>query len=466
MKLIPFFLRYLRYFKLYSLLLQIPLFIHHSTQIMSSTSGFTEFVQPSTPPKSPTPAPSVISPPENTPTEEITLPQLAIRSQPLPDDDALSAVFSTIDFNRVAETAEDGDDAPVGFIVNDPESRHYHPVYVPNPRFGKWDEEEPMVVAKYIRYHPDYLFVTGCNGKAYPERTIPVYIGRKSNHHRRMNPTMWKEFRRNSPQEFMINEAVADLGDPRVVAELNRYRGKAELQETLGDILKEARQRVTEVEKEYLIVQRDLVDSMNRIERAGLYDTLQIQMRRMFSAPTIPDRHYSPEPTPLVPRRGGPVEMPVLMDEGRRKVQCFNCKKHGHVRKDCTKPKRRGCKTCGDQGHRKGTCPYRKRGKVEVFVEKEVTQQIAEASGQLSLLERIALLDRPEWTPPQCPKCNKRDPGHSELGCPEYEYCGWCRTSGSYGFFARHKCTAGYEDELMSDGWGAADEYADQNRWD
>ena len=158
-----------------------------------------------TPPKSPTPEPSVISPPENTPTEEITPPQLAICSQPLPDDDnALSAVFSTIDFHRVAETANDGDDAPVGFIVNDPESRHYHPVYVPNPRFGKWDEEEPMVVAKYIRYSPEYLFVTGCNGKAYPERTIPIYIGRKSNHHRRMNPTMWKEFRRNSPQEFMI----------------------------------------------------------------------------------------------------------------------------------------------------------------------------------------------------------------------------------------------------------------------
>ena len=177
MKLIPFFLRYLRYFKLYSLLLQVPLFIHHSSQIMSSTSGFTEFVQPSTPPKSPTPAPSIVSPPENTPTEEITPPQLAIRSQPLPNNDTLSAVFSTIDFNRVAETADDGDNAPVGFIVNDPESRHYHPVYVPNPRYGKWDEEEPMVVAKYIQYSPEYLFVTGCNGKAYPERTIPVYIG-------------------------------------------------------------------------------------------------------------------------------------------------------------------------------------------------------------------------------------------------------------------------------------------------
>ena len=178
MKLIPFFLQYLRYFKLYSLLLQAPIFIHYFTQTMSSTSGFTEFVQPSTPPKSPTPAPSIIAPPENTPTKATTPPQLAIRSQPFPDnDDALSAIFSTINFNRVAETADDGDNAPVGYIVNDPESRHYYPVYVPNPQYGKWDEEEPMVVAKYIRYHPEYLFVTGCNGKAYPERTIPVYIG-------------------------------------------------------------------------------------------------------------------------------------------------------------------------------------------------------------------------------------------------------------------------------------------------
>ena len=177
MKLIPLLLQYLRYFKLYSLLLQAPIFIHYSSQIMSSTSGFTEFVQPSTPPKSLTPAPSVASPPENTPTKPAMLPQLAIRSQPFPEEDALSVALSSIDFNRVADKADDGDDAPVSFIINNPESRHYYPVYVPNLQYGKWDEEESRVVAKYIRYSPEYLFVTGCNSKAYPEKTIPVHIG-------------------------------------------------------------------------------------------------------------------------------------------------------------------------------------------------------------------------------------------------------------------------------------------------
>ena len=467
MKLIPFLLQYLRYFKLYSLLLQIPIIIHHSSQIMSSTTGFTEFVQPSTPPKSPTPASSVVSPPENTPAEATTPPQLAIRSQPFPNDndDALSVALSSIDFNRVADKANDGDDAPVGFVINDPESRHYYPVYVPNPQYGQWDEEEPMVVAKYIWYSPEYLFVTGCNGKAYPEKTIPVYIGRMSNHYHRMNPTMWKELRRNSPQEFMVNEAAVDLGDPQVIAELNRYRGKADIQDTLRDILKDARKRVVDAEKEYLVVQRDLVDSMNRIERAGLYDTLQMQMRHMFNPPVIPDRHYSPEPVPLAPHMRGPVEMPVLMEGNLHRVRCFRCKKQGHKAQDCMQKKHRACTICNDHGHRKAACPFRKRGKVDVFVEQEVKKEV-EDLGKMTLLERIALLNRPDWTPPACVKCSRSNPGHTELECPEYEYCGWCQTSGSYGFIARHKCTAGYEEEHREDGWGAADEYADQNRWD
>ena len=120
MKLIPFFLRYLRYFKLYSLLLQVPLVIHHSSQIMSST-GFTEFVQPSTPPKSPTTSPSIISPPDNTPERPLT-PQLAIRSIPIEEDQ-----LSSIDYKSVVE---DPDAAPAGFVHNELEGRHFYPIHV------------------------------------------------------------------------------------------------------------------------------------------------------------------------------------------------------------------------------------------------------------------------------------------------------------------------------------------------
>ena len=78
--------------------------------------------------------------------------------------------------------------------------------------------------------------------------------------------------------------------------------------------------------------------------------------------------------------------------------------------------------------------------------------------GQMSLLDHITLLDCPEWTPPTCTKCSKNNPGHTELECPDYEYCGWCRVSGAYGFITRHKCTAGLEQEgEASTGWNKHD---------
>ena len=99
-------------------------------------------------------------------------------------------------------------------------------------------------------------------------------------------------------------------------------------------------------------------------------------------------------------------------------------------------------------------------------MEMETKKEVKEL-GQLSLLDQIALLNRPEWTSPHCPKCSRSNPGHTELECPEYEYCGWCRTSGSYGFIARHKCTVGYEDKHMSNRCNKADaELWQGNCWD
>ena len=212
MKLIPFSLRYLQ---LYSLLSQIPLVIHHSSQIMSSITGFTELVQPTTPPQSISPSnPSV---PDNTPDDNIPArpltPQLAIRSVPIEEDK-----LSSIDYQSVVE---DPDSAPAGFVHNELEGRHFYPVHVPNPMYGKWDHENCTKVAKYIQYNADYMYVTGTEGRGYSQHTIPVYISRQTHFHTTMTAAKWQEFRRGAPQEFLINEAIADMADPRIVGEVN-----------------------------------------------------------------------------------------------------------------------------------------------------------------------------------------------------------------------------------------------------
>ena len=172
---------------------------------MSST-GFTEFVQPTTPAKSP--APSIASVPDNTPTNDTQplLPQLAIRSTPFTEDD-----ISSIDYQSVVE---DPDAPPAGFIHNELEGRHFYPIHVPNPKYGKWDCEGRTKVAKYIQYNADYTYVTGTEGRGHSQHTIPVYISRHSHHYTPMTATKWREFWRGAPQEFLINEAIADMADP------------------------------------------------------------------------------------------------------------------------------------------------------------------------------------------------------------------------------------------------------------
>ena len=94
---------------------------HHyqnSSYYAMSSAGFTEFIQPTTPPKSP----SIPSVPNATPDDDSIssisfAPQLAIRSIPLPDKD------STIDYEHETPHSDDEvDEAPVSFVPNDPES--------------------------------------------------------------------------------------------------------------------------------------------------------------------------------------------------------------------------------------------------------------------------------------------------------------------------------------------------------
>ena len=201
---------------------------------MSST-GFTEFVQPTSPPKSPTP--SIPSVPNNTPADDTTPdqpfpPQLAIRSLPIEED-----AISSIDYKSVVE---DPDAAPQGFIFNELDGCHFYPIHVPNPNYGKWDQEPRSTLAKYIQYNTDYTYVTGTAGRGYSQHSIPVYIGRQTRFYTAMTTEQWREFLRGAPQEFLINEVIADMADPCIVGEVNRLRGKMELKDTLDKLHRDA----------------------------------------------------------------------------------------------------------------------------------------------------------------------------------------------------------------------------------
>jgi hypothetical protein len=418
---------------------------------MSST-GFTELVQSISAPTTPTS--SIASPPENTPVNNATpehplTPQLAIKSLPMVED-----TFSSVDYNRETEQGNP-DDPPAGFIVNDPDSCHYYPVYVPNPMYG-------TKVAWYIQYQTDYTYVTGTDGQGYSCCTIPVYIGRQTNCYAPMTSSKWREFAQGAPQEFIINKAVTEMGDLRIIGEVNRYRGKWELKDTLDKLLHDARQHVNEISKEAMAVENELVDSMARIKRANLHTLIHCQLRLAFPLPTYicPASivTHSPELTPIIPRTGGPAEMPVLMDGNLGQVRCYRCKLRGHKAQVCPKRKVKECRLCSDTTHKKATCPYHRPPKVEVLVEEETQVDVGDR-GQLSLIDRINLLDHPSWTPQVCSKCREQNPGHIEVECVQYKYCHWCRTSGSYGFRRRHACSSWDEVE------GAEDDNREHDVW-
>jgi hypothetical protein len=356
-----------------------------------------------------------------------------------------------VDYNQEAKTGNP-DDPPAGFIVNDPDSHHYYPVYVPNPMYGNWDEQDCTKVARYIQHKSDYTYVTGTEGQGYSQHTIPIYIGRQTRHYSPMTASKWREFAQGALQEFIVNKVVAEMGDPCIIGEVNHYQGKWELKDTLDKLLRDARQCVNEISKEALAMENKLVDSMARIERANLHTLVHCQLRLAFPLP-IPVRPRTPECTPIAPRTRGPAEMPVLMDGNPHQIKCYCCKLRGHKAQECPKKKRKECRLCRDVTHRKAGCPYRRPPKVEVLVEEEVHVKTGDL-GTMTLLDRINLLDRPMWTPAVCSKCGQQNPGHIEVECSQYEYCHWCRHSGSYGFLKRCTCGTytGNDDEDMSYG--------------
>jgi hypothetical protein len=94
----------------------------------------------------PSPSPSAVSAPENMPVCPLS-PQLARRTERLPVlEDIDDAATSVIEYLTVDDPIPN-EEAPVGFVPNNRDGRHFYPIYMRNPKYSKWDLEPKMVIA-------------------------------------------------------------------------------------------------------------------------------------------------------------------------------------------------------------------------------------------------------------------------------------------------------------------------------
>ncbi len=142
-------------------------------------------------------------------------PQLG--RQTIPIVEVATTVTSTINYEREIENDEEDDEAPVGFIPNDPLGRMFYPIYVKNPAYHptrSGHEGRRLCLAPYIKYLLDYTMVFGTNSKGHEIRSTPIYVGRRARSPAHMTPAMWKELEEGAPQEFVVNKALMVEGDP------------------------------------------------------------------------------------------------------------------------------------------------------------------------------------------------------------------------------------------------------------
>jgi hypothetical protein len=420
-------------------------------------------------PAPPLPSPSVVSAPENTP--EPLSPQIARRSLPIREDEEEETPQIARHSLPVREDEEEesavNDDraeeqlteltAPVGYIPNTPQSKHFYPIYVTTKKYWEEGTGPRIAIAPFIKYNPDYTYVFGTEGEGCEIRNVPVQVGRRAQHYERMTGAKWRDLRRGDIREFAINEALEDLGDIRLKGELNRFRGLADQKEIVADLLKDALSRVNEITREAVVIDRALDGCMRRLETSNAHRELEDRFQRSFPFPTRP--RHSPERTPIAPRHGGPTEMPILHEQEKRQLKCYRCKKEDHVVSQCPmKRTQKSCKKCGKAGHCGRKCP-RKMPEVEVTVSTVESGEIRsdQDPNKMTLLERVALLDRQEWYPDSCRRCGVIDPKHNDLECPLYEHCSRCGGNGAYGYVNQHVCYARKNDDEVSLGWSDND---------
>src|SRR6266702_1063147 len=140
----------------------------------------------------------------------------------------IEMVEEPIDYHREAE--EEDDDPGLPYFPNNPASLRFYPLYI--PRNAHTDEK---VVAPYIYYRHHSQEVVGCMKRNASPYAAPVYLHSP-------NPVQLpipltnmqiRQFARDDPQAYAIDEVLQRLEDPRIDAEVLRLREKLRLQDKI-----------------------------------------------------------------------------------------------------------------------------------------------------------------------------------------------------------------------------------------
>ena len=357
---------------------------------------------------------------------------------------------------------------PISYIPNIPNSLLFYPIYVKNPAYRgpRQDNnftpgrEQQVILAPFIKYSTNYAHIFGTLGEGQEVWSLVVQVGKQVRFPQHITSEEWKHLEEDNDREFTINAVLTEINDPWLTGEIARYRGYAKLKTTLDGFLKEAHSRVCQVMAEVVKVDEELKKCKQRLKLAGAYHEIANHFDHHFPLPTCPHHSpiqsslleppahpsQSPDHLPMDPTNPhGPVEMPVLANEprGLKRKCCFQCKSTNHILSKCPNThKNSKCIKCRSSTHKIAKCRYRTTRSPPPFEEGKIILPFTEAvqKEEMPLLDRIALLDKEQWTPEVCGHCSKVNPNHTELGCLLYEQCTRCMGTGPAGFLHKHTC--------------------------
>ncbi len=340
---------------------------------------------------------------------------------------AVENVEETIDYSRTAEQPDDNEPG-LPFFPNLPSSFRYYPLLIRSDD----SYHATQVVAPFIYYRNQGQEVVGTMGRDQPLYAAPVYLSTPNPTHLPIPLTNSQvlQFSRENPRAYAIDETLRRLEDPRIDAEVSHLRQNLELQVKIEKQLDDLQQQEVRLQGARFDVEQAIAAIQDRMERAGLYQTLADAYASMISGPTC-----SPLDAPLGLRPRGPLEMPRLNDTPHSSL-CWQCNSPNHKWRRC--PQRKGpkrCNWCGSYSHWSNKCLF-KRLKIEVPRGSRTTEEA---------------LEQKENVPAWCGKCLRNNPGHKEVDCPTREQCRACGRRGPMGFMRAHHCPSNDDEDYTNE---------------